>query len=249
MNEGPRNPRALQILTLRSFPASCFLFPVSCFLFVQMPKARLELARAGARQILSLLRLPIPPLGRCPSNINCALRFYAVLFRRRPSSTRCTLRRLSKPFPSSPTHLIHLPADLLLHAEVARALHRREELGQLALLSLGHVDPLALELELVREQLFNARRVRRIVLQHFIAKSPTCHHLTTVQVAALTIEALVHFRQLTHPFIAQAKLRLEQCGQLLAKALFHLLAIRPSTADPLALGLTLTTLRAAHRQR
>ena len=34
-----------------------------------MPKARLELARAGARQILSLLRLPIPPLGLSLNNI------------------------------------------------------------------------------------------------------------------------------------------------------------------------------------
>ncbi len=35
-----------------------------CLSQLMMPKARLELARAGARQILSLLRLPIPPLGR-----------------------------------------------------------------------------------------------------------------------------------------------------------------------------------------
>ena len=45
--------------------------PVSCVLSsVFMPKARLELARAGARQILSLLRLPIPPLGRVSSEHN-----------------------------------------------------------------------------------------------------------------------------------------------------------------------------------
>ena len=56
MIEGPQKPEGPP-------DSNASFLRCALLLFVRVPKARLELARAGARQILSLLRLPIPPLG------------------------------------------------------------------------------------------------------------------------------------------------------------------------------------------
>jgi hypothetical protein len=97
-----------------------------------------------------------------------------------------------------------LPAHLFLDAEISRSLHRRQKLGQVTLLRFRQVDPFSLELELLRDQSIDFRQVGRILLQYLGTKLTARHHLATVQVPALDVEALIHFAQPTHPLISQA---------------------------------------------
>jgi hypothetical protein len=139
--------------------------------------------------------------------------------------------------------LIHFSANLLLNGQVPRALDRREELAQLALLRLSQVDPLPFNLELLSEQLLDVTGVRGILPQHLVAKGAARHHLAAVHVPPLEIETLVDLRQLPHPIVGEPKLGLQQRSQAHPEPLLELLAIHPAATD----SLPVAPLRAAHR--
>jgi hypothetical protein len=148
----------------------------------------------------------------------------------------------------SSTHLLHLPANLFLDAEVAGALYRSKKLAELALLGFGQVDALALDLELFGEQLLDATRVSRVLFQHFIPQRAASHHLAPVHFTSLNIEALIYLAQLTHPLVGQPKLSLEQSRQAHLKAPLELLSIHAPFTLSIHAPATLTSaLRVAHR--
>lgn len=204
-------------------------------------------ARLGRQRFLGCATFGIRRRsGFAPSG---SWRSYALLSRRRSPSTESPLRRLPQWLHHPSPHLLHLSADLFLNAEVACALNWREKLAQLTLFRFGQVDTLTLDLELFRDQLLDPTDIRRVVLQHLGAQRTPRHHLATVHVPTLGIEALIHLAQLTHPIVAQPELRLEQSREPHTKALLELLSIDTTFALAIYAATLTSALRVAHRKR
>src|SRR5436190_24147323 len=109
-----------------------------------MPEARLELAWPCGRQILSLVRLPIPPPG--PNEAR--------------NLAHCPLL----------AHLLESAPYLLLERHEFRALDRRHHRREVALLGFHDLNASLLNVDELLQAAIHLRRVRRALVAHHVAQ-------------------------------------------------------------------------------
>jgi len=117
---------------------------------------------------------------------------------------RLTLRARSRsPGPSLPllpvlTNVLHPSAQLVLDAEILRALHGGHEGREIVLLAGGQIESAPLDLERLVEQGGDSALIRRITKQHF--RTERLAHLPIVpeQQHPFAFEPLVHLPELPH---------------------------------------------------
>ena len=155
--------------------------------------------------------------------------------RARTNRTWSTRRRPRTPLP----HFLHAPTQFVLNTEIHRALHRRHELREIALLALGQIQPLPLDADSFVKQLRHTRLIRRITSSHLPTESLTHLPFLTQQLHALALVASVHAPELLHLRVVQV----EATPHNLSQALLELTSERRLIARSKLLRLLLSSLQ------
>jgi len=116
--------------------------------------------------------------------------------------------------------------QLILNAEVHGALCRRHESGELSLLTLGHIQPLPLNLEKLIQQSPDLRLIRGVSRQHFGAQCLTSEPLLAEEAHTLSLEAIVHLSKLLHLRLVQVQSTSHDFGEPLAELLLEIALLK-----------------------
>jgi hypothetical protein len=119
----------------------------------------------------------------------------------------------------------HPPAHVLLNAEELRALERRQELRELALLGLDGLQPVAGELHRLVEELPNAILVRLVAGVDLAPQLEPQLALAPNEIAPLRLETLIGLLQPSHLVVVQLELHPHDLRQSGTELTLHRLPI------------------------
>jgi hypothetical protein len=113
--------------------------------------------------------------------------------------------------------LLHPATKVILDPEVLRALDRRHERCELALLELGEIQPITLDLQRSIEQRADLGLVGRVPLQYLGAQRLPNLPLISEQAHAVSLESIVHLTELPHLRVVQVESSTDDLRKPLSK--------------------------------
>jgi hypothetical protein len=118
-------------------------------------------------------------------------------------------------------NVLHSPTEIVLNPEVLGTLHRRHKRREVLLLTLSQIEPLALNLERLIEQIGHFPLVRRISRQHLGTERLAHLSLIAEQQHPFAFESIVHLTELTHLPIVQIETPTHDFREPFAKLKFQ----------------------------